>query len=87
MPEQQVVYSTRTGAPDVVEVATAAEAEVLALLREREGYARRGLTDRVAQVDAQLDARGHKRPAEAAPAAAAKRGPGRPRRTPPAGGG
>lgn len=30
------------------------------LLREREGYVRRGLVNRVAQVDALLDALGHK---------------------------
>lgn len=33
---------------------------VAALLREREGYVTRGLSDRVAQVDAALEAAGHK---------------------------
>jgi len=32
-----------------------------ALIREREGYVRRGLKDRVAAVDAELAALGHKR--------------------------
>jgi hypothetical protein len=32
---------------------------VAALLREREGYVRRGLDDRVAQVDAELARLGH----------------------------
>lgn len=32
---------------------------VTALLREREGYVRRGLDDRVAQVDAELARLGH----------------------------
>lgn len=32
-----------------------------ALLTEREGYARRGLDERVAQVDAQLDQAGYRR--------------------------
>lgn len=35
--------------------------QIAALLTEREGYARRGLDDRVAQVDAQLDAQGYRR--------------------------
>lgn len=34
---------------------------IAALLREREGYAARGMDDRVAQVDAQLEALGHQR--------------------------
>ena len=33
---------------------------VAALLREREGYASRGMTDRVKQVDEQLKLRGYK---------------------------
>lgn len=37
---------------------------VAALLREREGYAGRGMDDRVAQVDEQLALRGHKPPAK-----------------------
>lgn len=37
---------------------------VAALLREREGYVRRGLPDRVAQVDEQLALRGHRPAAE-----------------------
>lgn len=35
---------------------------VAALLRERDGYATRGLDDRVAQVDEQLKLRGHTPP-------------------------
>lgn len=35
---------------------------VAALLREREGYARSGLDDRVAQVDEQLAWRGYEQP-------------------------
>ncbi|MFI2465941.1 hypothetical protein ACH475_06130 [Streptomyces globisporus] len=41
---------------------------VAALLRERAGYVSRGMGDRVAQVDEQLALRGHKPPAESAPA-------------------
>jgi len=37
---------------------------VAALLREREGLVQRGLTDRVAQVDEQLRARGAEPPAD-----------------------
>lgn len=33
---------------------------IAALLREREGYVSRGLEDRVAAVDEQLELRGHK---------------------------
>ncbi|HUR23999.1 MAG TPA: hypothetical protein VMZ73_09035 [Acidimicrobiales bacterium] len=34
--------------------------EIAALLREREHYTRRGLPDRVAEVDAELARRGHR---------------------------
>ncbi len=44
---------------------------VAALLREREGYMRRGLDERVAQVDEQLAARGHVVEAPAAESAPA----------------
>lgn len=37
---------------------------IAGLLRERAGYAQRGLADRVAQVDEQLALRGHKPPDE-----------------------
>lgn len=55
------------------------------LLIERASYVRRGLPDRVAQVDAVLASLGHLPPVEsavfAAPEnAAIKRGPGRPRK-------
>ena len=53
------------------------------LLVEREGYVRRGLPDRVAQVDAELARHGHQ--AETAsfqPAETTRRGPGRPRKVP-----
>lgn len=39
-----------------------ADSMIDALLRERAGYVARGLTDRVAQVDAQLDLRGYVAP-------------------------
>jgi hypothetical protein len=41
---------------------------VAALLREREGYARRGLKERVAEVDEQLRLRGHTPPDDGPPA-------------------
>lgn len=44
---------------------------VAALLRERAGYVQRGLKDRVAAVDAELERHGHKPPAET-PAAQAR---------------
>lgn len=40
---------------------------IAALLREREGYARRGLTERVAQVDEQLEHYGYEDPERQAP--------------------
>lgn len=40
----------------------AEDSMVAALLRERDGYVRRGLDERVAQVDEQLKARGHTPP-------------------------
>ena len=55
-----------------------------ALLEERRGYVLRGLTDRVALVDAALAAEGHQvETADASPVvetASIKRGPGRPRK-------
>lgn len=57
---------------------------VAALLHERAGYAQRGLTDRVAQVDQQLKLRGHEAAAEqraaSQPATAAPKRRGRPRK-------
>ena len=41
------------------------DSEIRAYLAEREGYARRGMTDRVAQVDAELARLGHTRAAAA----------------------
>lgn len=55
MPEQVPVRSIRTGGLDHLEVATPEEAYVAALLREREGYARYGRSERVDAVDAELD--------------------------------
>jgi hypothetical protein len=37
---------------------------IAALLRERDGYAKRGLDERVALVDEQLELRGYQRPAQ-----------------------
>lgn len=54
MPEQVPVRSVRTGGVDHIEVPTAEEAYVAALLREREGYARYDRKERVAAVDAEL---------------------------------
>lgn len=54
-----------------------------ALLREREGYVKRNLPDRVAQVDAELVRHGHiiEEATEQAPVeTAVRRGPGRPRK-------
>lgn len=54
------------------------------LLREREGYVRRGLPDRVAAVDAVLASLGYHELEVAVPApvenTSAKRAPGRPRK-------
>lgn len=47
---------------------------IAALLREREGYLGRGMTDRAAQVDEQLKLRGYAEPAKQ-PAAAKKTAP------------
>jgi hypothetical protein len=59
------------------------------LLVEREGYARRGLPDRVALVDVELARHGYQVTAPAAvetadvqPAETTRRGPGRPRKVP-----
>jgi hypothetical protein len=38
--------------------------DIASLLRERDGYVRRGLSNRVAQVDAQLALLGHATPVE-----------------------
>lgn len=54
MPEQVPVRNVRTGAVDHMQVPTADEAYVAALLREREGYAKYGKTERVEAVDAEL---------------------------------
>jgi len=54
MPEQIPVRSVRTGGTDHMEVATPAEAYVEALRRERDGYVQRGMTERAAQVAAEL---------------------------------
>ncbi|WP_068925020.1 hypothetical protein [Planobispora rosea] len=54
MPEQVPVRSVRTGGTDYLELPTPEEAQIEALRREREGYMRRGLTDRAAQVAAEL---------------------------------
>lgn len=86
MPEQVPVHNVRTGAKDHIEVPTVDEAYVAALLREREGYARYGKTERVAAVDAELDRLGVARPdvhdgtERAVTAPAEKAVPGRGRR-------
>jgi len=54
MPEQVPVRSVRTGGIDHMEVLTPEEAQIAALRREREGYVRRGLDERAAQVAAEL---------------------------------
>jgi hypothetical protein len=38
---------------------------IAALLRERDGYVKRGMDDRAALVDEQLALRGHQKPAQA----------------------
>ena len=45
---------------------------VAALLRERAGYAGRGMDERVAQVDEQLKLRGYEPPADDKPAPASR---------------
>jgi len=45
---------------------------IAALLRERDGLAQRGLSERVAQVDEQLALRGYTPPADETPAPAAE---------------
>jgi hypothetical protein len=59
MPEQETAANVRTGETVTREVATADEALVAALLREREGYARRDREDRVQAVDAELERLGY----------------------------
>ncbi|MFI5955817.1 hypothetical protein [Cryptosporangium sp. NPDC051539] len=54
MPDQLPVRSVRSGAVGYLEVPTAEETHIAALLEERRGYVARGLDDRVAQVDAEL---------------------------------
>lgn len=54
MPEQEKATNVRTGEQVTTDVATADEAYVAALLREREGYARHDRADRLADVDAEL---------------------------------
>ncbi|MFF9324039.1 hypothetical protein ACF1AY_04900 [Streptomyces sp. NPDC014776] len=54
MPEKETATNVRTGETVTTEVPTADEAYVAALLREREGYARHGREDRLADVDAEL---------------------------------
>ncbi|GAA0348658.1 hypothetical protein PV735_31610 [Streptomyces turgidiscabies] len=57
---------------------------VAALLREREGYAVRGMDARVAQVDEQLKLRGHEPSADGKPAPASRSTPPKGRRARPA---
>jgi hypothetical protein len=53
----------RQGQPDTASTdQEKQEAELVSLLSEREGYVRRGLDDRVAQVDEQIKLRGGKPP-------------------------
>lgn len=59
MPEQETATNVRTGETVTAEVATADEAYVAALLREREGYARHKREDRVEAVDAELERLGY----------------------------
>lgn len=59
MPEQETAANVRTGETVTREVATADEAYVAALLREREGYARMEREDRVQAVDAELERLGY----------------------------
>ena len=76
--DEQVKRAAAVTASDEDAVAAAREAQyVEALLFEREGYARYGREDRVAQVDEQLALRGHKAAAEARAAAAPKSARGR----------
>ncbi|GIH69445.1 hypothetical protein [Sphaerimonospora thailandensis] len=53
------------------------ETMVAALLREREGYVRHGMADRVAQVDEQLKHYGYEAERDAGPAAVARSPRGR----------
>ncbi|MFE6482400.1 hypothetical protein ACFVGN_05595 [Streptomyces sp. NPDC057757] len=59
MPDQETATSVRTGQRVTTEVPTAEEAYTASLLREREGYARRGREDRIADVDAELERLGY----------------------------
>jgi|GEM_PF-6174708 len=57
---EEVVEPVEDTAPEVAEEpVTRKQGEIDALLLERAGYARRGLPDRVKQVDAQLALRGY----------------------------
>jgi len=60
MPEKETATNVRTGETSTVEVPTADEAHIAALLHEREGYARYDRADRVKDVDAELERLGHK---------------------------
>ncbi|MFI6270729.1 hypothetical protein [Micromonospora zamorensis] len=55
MPDRIEVRAVRNGGVDHIEVPTADEALVAALLRERAGYVTRSRPDRVAAVDAELN--------------------------------
>lgn len=68
--------ATNAGSEDAVAAARDAQ-YIEALLFEREGYARYGREDRVAQVDEQLALRGYQEAAEARAAAAPKSARGR----------
>lgn len=59
MPDKETATSVRTGQTVTTEVPTADESYVAALLREREGYLRRGRENRVADVDAELERMGY----------------------------
>lgn len=56
--------------------------DIESLLVERAGYVRRGLPDRVAQVDAELSRLGHRVETASFKPEVATRGPGRPRKVP-----
>lgn len=54
MPDRIEVRGVRSGASDYIEVETAEEAYIAALLRERRGYEMRGDVEGMAAVDAEL---------------------------------
>ncbi len=78
-PEQVAAIDKRANAAlDAASVDAAREKQYVdALLVEREGYARFGRIDRVAEVDAELERRGHKAAAQARSAAAPTKPRGR----------